>query len=222
MFSVIFPEKSSELAARDARYSAFESIVEEGDCLLLGQHADDQAETLLYRWLRGAGLHGASGMPQYRSLGGGLLFRPLLGLRREQIETIAEARVSLTAADQIADFVRQRLSYQFVSKLRDGTGRLPLVQIGPEWETRFSEHEIADPSGRKDIALPPDEFNRLADSVKSQLDNSATQGHFAAVATSANRRRFLKTVLSAKGIRNPVISYEEIMANERPAIVGVA
>ncbi len=138
------------------------------------------------------------------------------------LETIAEARTSLTAADQIADFVRQRLSYQFVSKLRDPSGRLPLVQIGPDWENQFTAHEIADPSGRRDVALPPDEFNRLANSVKQQLDNSATQGHFAAVATSANRRRFLKTVLSAKGIRNPVISYEEIMANERPAIVGVA
>ncbi len=138
------------------------------------------------------------------------------------LETIAEARNSFTAVDQIADFVRQRLSYQFVSKLRDDQGRLPLVQIGPDWETRFTEHEIADASGRKDIALPPDEFNRLANSVKEQLDSSATQGYFAAVATSANRRRFLKTVLSAKGIRNPVISYEEIMANERPAIVGVA
>ncbi len=138
------------------------------------------------------------------------------------LETIAEARGSLTAPDQIADFVRRRLSYQFVTKLRDSQGRLPLVQIGPDWETQFSSHEIADGSGRTDIALPPDEFNRLANSVKSQLDQSATQGHFAAVATSAKRRRFLKTVLSAKGIRNPVISYEEITATERPAIVGVA
>lgn len=138
------------------------------------------------------------------------------------LETIAEARGSMTAPDQIADFVRRRLSYQFVTKLRDGQGRLPLVQIGPDWETQFSNHEIADGSGRTDIALPPEEFNRLANSVKSQLDQSATQGHFAAVATSAKRRRFLKTVLSAKGIRNPVISYEEITANERPAIVGVA
>ncbi|MEP6342148.1 MAG: flagellar biosynthesis protein FlhA [Maricaulaceae bacterium] len=138
------------------------------------------------------------------------------------LETIAEARGSMTAPDQIADFVRRRLSYQFLSKLRDGQGRLPLVQIGPEWETQFASHEITDSSGRSDIALPPDEFNRLANSVKEKLDASALQGHFAAVATSAKRRRFLKTVLSAKKIRNPVISYEEIMATERPAIVGVA
>jgi len=138
------------------------------------------------------------------------------------LETIAEARGSMTAADQIADFVRRRLSYQFVTKLRDDSGRLPLVQIGPDWETQFSSHEISDGSGRSDVALPPDEFNRLANSVKKQLDLSATKGHFAAVATSAKRRRFLKTVLSAKGIRNPVVSYEEIMSTERPAIVGVA
>lgn len=128
----------------------------------------------------------------------------------------------MTAMDQIADFVRQRLSYQFVSKLRDPSGRLPLVQISPDWESKFVNHEITDSSGRKDVALPPDEFNKLASSVKEQLDTSATKGHFAAVATSANRRRFLKTVLTAKGIRNPVISYEEITAGERPAIVGVA
>lgn len=138
------------------------------------------------------------------------------------LETIAEAKSSMTAMDQIADFVRQRLSYQFVSKLRDPSGRLPLVQISPDWESKFVNHEITDSSGRKDVALPPDEFNKLASSVKEQLDTSATKGHFAAVATSANRRRFLKTVLTAKGIRNPVISYEEITAGERPAIVGVA
>lgn len=138
------------------------------------------------------------------------------------LETIAEAKTSFTATDQIADFVRQRLSYQFVSKLRDKSGKLPLVQIGPDWENKFTQYEISDASGRKDIALPPDEFNKLAEAVKKQLDTSATQGHFAAIAVGAKRRRFLKTVLSAKGIRNPVISYEEIMANERPAIVGVA
>jgi len=138
------------------------------------------------------------------------------------LETIAEARNSVSAIDQIADFVRRRLSYQFVTKLRDSNGRLPLVQIGPDWEKQFAAHEISDGAGNADIALPPDEFNRLASSVKTQLDSSATQGHFAAVATSARRRRFLKTVLTAKGIRNPVIAYEEIMSNERPAIVGVA
>jgi len=101
-------------------------------------------------------------------------------------------------------------------------GRLPLVQIGQDWEREFTEYEIKDDSGRSDIALPPDQFNNLANRVKEKLDASALQGHYAAIATSAKRRRFIRTVMASKGIRNPVIAYEEIMANERPAIVGVA
>ena len=86
----VSPENASELAARNARYSAFEAVIEAGDCLLLGHHADDQAETLLYRWLRGAGLQGVSGMPRQRRLGSGCLFRPLLSCSRNQIESAAE------------------------------------------------------------------------------------------------------------------------------------
>jgi len=95
------------------------------------------------------------------------------------LETIAEAKASTGAIDQIADHVRRRMSYQFVSKLRDDQGRLPLVQIGPEWERKFTEYEITDEGGRRDVALPPESFNQLAKSVKDKLDQSATQGHFA-------------------------------------------
>ena len=115
-----------------------------------------------------------------------------------------------------------RLAYQFVGKLRDGQGRVPIVQIGPQWEKTFGEYELSDDAGRKDIALPPATFNDLAKAIKDKLDQGASQGHYAAIATSQKRRRFIKTVMAAKNIRNPVIAYEEIMTNERPAIVGVA
>jgi len=118
--------------------------------------------------------------------------------------------------------VRNRISYQFVSKLRDEHGRLPLVQIGQGWEAQFQDNEQVDESGRRDIALPPDEFNRLAKSVKEQLDKSARQGVYAAIATTSKRRRFIRSVLNAKGVRNPVVSYEEIGTSERPAVMGVA
>jgi len=35
------------------------------------------------------------------------------------------------------------------------------------------------------------------------------------------RRRFLRTVLSAKGISNPVLSFEEIGTEARPALLGL-
>ena len=50
------PGASLEQAARDARYTAFNSTLAAGEVLLTAQHRDDQAETLLFRLLRGAGV----------------------------------------------------------------------------------------------------------------------------------------------------------------------
>jgi flagellar biosynthesis protein FlhA len=138
------------------------------------------------------------------------------------LETIAEVKPVMNSVEQIAECVRQRLSYQFISKLRDEQGRLPLVQIGTNWEDVFCEHELKQEDGGSDIALPPDEFNRLADSVRTHIDKSAKTGQYAVIATSARRRRFIKTVMNAKGIHNPVVSYEEIPPTEKPIILAVA
>lgn len=56
---------------------------------MLAQHADDQAETLLLRLLRGAGVAGMAGMPERRPLGKGRLLRPLLTLSRASLEQCA-------------------------------------------------------------------------------------------------------------------------------------
>ncbi|MGP4842767.1 tRNA lysidine(34) synthetase TilS [Marinobacter sp. 1Y8] len=83
------PTDSLENQARKARYRAFEDILLEGDLLLLGHHADDQAETVLFRLIRGTGVRGLSGMPVSRPLGSGMLYRPLLPLTREMVEGLA-------------------------------------------------------------------------------------------------------------------------------------
>ncbi|MBA1201346.1 tRNA lysidine(34) synthetase TilS [Pseudomonas capeferrum] len=76
---------SLEQAAREARYAALAQVMEAGEVLFTGQHRDDQAETLLFRLLRGAGLRGLTGIPAVRSLGPGHLVRPLLPVPREQL-----------------------------------------------------------------------------------------------------------------------------------------
>lgn len=80
---------SVERAAREARYAALERRLGEGDVLLTGQHRDDQAETLLFRLLRGAGVRGLAGMPASRPLGRGRLLRPLLRVSRAELEAYA-------------------------------------------------------------------------------------------------------------------------------------
>lgn len=80
-----------EGAARAARYAAFEE--ECSPYILLAQHADDQAETVLHQLLRGTGLKGLAGMGEVRIISNvQSIFRPLLGVSRANIEATAHER----------------------------------------------------------------------------------------------------------------------------------
>lgn len=74
------PGESPEDAARRARYAALAASAAARGMrgLLLGQHADDQVETLLLALSRGAGLPGLSAMPARFERGGMVFYRPLL------------------------------------------------------------------------------------------------------------------------------------------------
>lgn len=86
------PGSSLEQAARAARYGAFIECMEKDEILLTAQHRDDQAETLLFRLLRGAGVRGLAAMPRERVLGAGLLVRPLLDVPRARLHAWATER----------------------------------------------------------------------------------------------------------------------------------
>ncbi len=82
-----------EGAARAARYAALRS--ERADFVVLAQHRDDQAETVLLQLLRGGGLPGLAAMPaatQQRDDAGPGLLRPMLDVSRENITAYAVAR----------------------------------------------------------------------------------------------------------------------------------
>lgn len=80
-----------EAAAREARHVALAAHLQSGEWLLLGHHRDDQAETVLLKLLRGAGPEGLGGMRAQRPFGAGQLWRPLLGLSRQQLRDYALA-----------------------------------------------------------------------------------------------------------------------------------
>lgn len=81
---------SREAAARDARYAAIGACLQTDEILLTAHHLDDQLETLLLRLMRGAGPGGLAGMAWQRSLGAGLLCRPLLHIPRAQLQRYAQ------------------------------------------------------------------------------------------------------------------------------------
>lgn len=138
------------------------------------------------------------------------------------LEATAEARQLHTQTEAICEHVRQRLGFQLVANLQRPDGSLPLIQLAPEWEDTFTTYQIDNDRGRMDVALPPEIFNTLTASVSEQVSLAGEQGIFPAIVTSTLRRRFLRTVLSARDISNPVLSFEEIGLDTKPSLVGVA
>ena len=136
------------------------------------------------------------------------------------LESIAEAR-SLGAPESICEHVRQRLGFQLVAELKREDGTIPLIQLAPEWEKTFVTYQMDSEKGLRDVALPPDLFSKLANAIAERLNRAAESGTYPAIVTSTLRRRFLRTVLGAKGLSAPVLSYEEVGIEARPSMVGV-
>lgn len=138
------------------------------------------------------------------------------------LEATAEGRQIYNAQPEaICEHVRQRLGFQLVANLQRDDGSLPLIQLAPEWEDTFSTYQIDSEPNRLDVALPPELFNTLTEAVSAEVDRAGDQGIYPAIVTSTARRRFLRTVLSARNIPNPVLSFEEIGTDSKPALVGM-
>ncbi len=136
------------------------------------------------------------------------------------LEAVAEAR-ALATPEAVCEHVRHRLGFQMVAELKRADGTIPLIQLAPEWERTFGQYQIEGERGLRDVALPPDQFNRLANALSEKLARATEMGVQPAFVTSTLRRRFLRTVLLAKGLTAPVLSYEEIGMEARPAMVGL-
>ena len=76
---------SIQLAARELRYDFFKSTLKQGayDYILTAHHLNDNIETILYQFTKGASINLLSGMPKFKNK----ILRPLLKISREQIET---------------------------------------------------------------------------------------------------------------------------------------
>ncbi len=87
-------------AARALRYRLLGTWAGETGCacVLTAHHADDQAETLLMRLLRGAGVAGLAGVRARTRIDSLEVIRPLLGWRRSELATIVDG-AGLAAVD---------------------------------------------------------------------------------------------------------------------------
>ena len=117
------PADSSEAAARDARYAFFkETVGRVGARYLLTAHtADDQAETILHRIIRGTSIRGAAGIRRARPLLHGVaLLRPLLKASHDEILTYLHARNQAFCEDETnaeSRYLRNRIRHELLPLL---------------------------------------------------------------------------------------------------------
>jgi len=109
-----------EQSARRVRREFFHHLIQRGlgDRVALGHTRDDQAETVLFRMLRGSGLAGLAGILPVTAEG---LFRPLLGVTRHEVEAYLrqrEIRWREDASNRDAKFARNRIRHQLLPSLK--------------------------------------------------------------------------------------------------------
>jgi tRNA(Ile)-lysidine synthase len=114
-------DDNQEQAARRVRHAFFEGLIAAGkvDRIATGHTRSDQAETVLYRILRGSGLAGLAGILPVTREG---LVRPLLEIDRTNIEAWLRER-SITWREDISNhnrvYTRNRLRHEILPLLRE-------------------------------------------------------------------------------------------------------
>ena len=116
---------SVETAARILRYDFLSRVRQDLNCdaIALAHHADDQAETILMRLLRGATSAGLSGMKfRAHSDDYGLLIRPLLRFRKRELENFCRRKnlsPRLDATNFALDATRNRIRLELIPTLEN-------------------------------------------------------------------------------------------------------
>ena len=111
---------SIEMAARDLRYSYFRQLCQDigAQTVCIAHHRDDAVETFLMNLLRGAGIHGLTGIRPKN----GFVVRPLLCVSRKEIldflDSIDQAYVT-DSSNLVCDVLRNKLRLQVLPLLEE-------------------------------------------------------------------------------------------------------
>ena len=110
-------EEFTEKKARDFRYRFFKELMRDHDytALVTAHHADDQAETILMRFLRGSRLRHLSGIQTVQEFGPGQLIRPFLSFKKSELQ----AKVFFEdASNQEETYFRNRIRNHYLPQLQ--------------------------------------------------------------------------------------------------------
>jgi len=144
-----------EEAARQARYAFYQRVcLQTGNKIVaVGHHADDNAETILHRVVRGTGLRGLAGIPRKRALAAGspiTVIRPLLTMSRSNIlEYLADEGIAYREdrTNEDNELVRNRLRNVVLPQLERDINphvREALTRLGEQaqWLVEFLRETV--------------------------------------------------------------------------------
>ncbi|MBN2795502.1 MAG: tRNA lysidine(34) synthetase TilS [Clostridia bacterium] len=131
-----------EEAARDVRYKLFDYVLEKtgANKIAVGQNMNDQAETLLMRLYRGAGLEGLTAIKYKRDH----VIRPLLGINRDEIEAYVLQHNIKTCLDKTnleTDYSRNKIRLEVIPYIKENFNENIIKRL---YETTMQLQEDAD------------------------------------------------------------------------------
>ena len=213
--------ESPEESARIARYRALQDRLGQHDSVLLAQHRDDQAETMLLQLFRGGGVEGLAAMPAHAELNTGYLARPLLDFSRDQLRDYAVAnglRWIEDDSNRDETFDRNFLRQRILPQLRSRWPGLPgnLARSAAHCAEAVLHLENRGDCLLRDVVLDPGadtlgvlSLSRLErQNQKLVLRRWITRSGFRRP-SSRILERILDEALSAATDRNPVVSWKE-------------
>src|SRR5581483_10188853 len=154
-------QRGIEAWARDARYSFFRRMRDEAhlDVVALAHTSDDQAETVLFRCLRGGARRGLAGIPPSRN---GWIIRPLLGCSRQEVMhylTVQQLSFVTDVSNMDLRYTRNKIRHEL----------LPLLER--EFSPRVREHLVQ----MADVFREEEEWlETLATTARSRAQESSS------------------------------------------------
>lgn len=197
---------SIETAGREVRRSALQAMAGRQNCtsIAMGHHQEDNAETLIFRMGRGTGYRGMGGIRPVREFGGVRFVRPLLCVRRAEIEAYCRRRGFEWRRDhtnESLDYARNRVRHQIlpylqsqssgdiVSALDNLSASCRRMQVRIEAEAEQARHQAVTEETPDVVRFAKRVFNSFARPVRVEVlraglmrlgsgEGSLTQGHY--------------------------------------------
>jgi tRNA(Ile)-lysidine synthase len=205
---------NAQAAAREKRYAFLRLAAARRGAsrIALAHHADDQAETVLMRLLRGAGTSGIAGMPMKRREGNVELIRPLLRISKLELLQYC-AREGLVYWEDSSN----RKTVYFRNAVR-----LEILPFLERYNPNVSASlvRLAEISRAEDDYLARETERAMAGSVRRERDGFAMDRKAFLGLHVALQRRLITLILIYLGVENGSIPFERIDAIREAAAEG--